>query len=446
MDISYTAEKILHTLLKNHVEEAAVTVVKSRVGQIRFSNNKIDIFKEWDAVNANFLISKAQKIVTASLSNLSEESIKRGISLAMLNLKYTHPHRFYSPLPEGPFNYKPIKNVYDPRILDLGDKALDYVWDAIEAALSEGANRVAGSLWFRHTEKILLTSKAVNVSSKSTYINIDLRAFVGKEATGHGDSCARILDDFNPISAGKDAGRSAYLSRERGAVEAGRYDCIFMHAAAANLLNSLGSSASAFNVSAGLSFLVDKLGHEISPEFLSIYDDPRIPGGFGSVEFDDEGIPTMTNGIIVEGKLQTYLHNRLTAKEFNTKSTGNAGWIYPHPWQIRVSEGDASTDELIQELRKGIIVMNATYTRFQNYREGDFSSIIRDGVFYVENGEIKYGVKGLRLSDNLGRIVSNVKLLGREAKQVYHWWLEEGIPVRTPPFLVLNTNFTSPLG
>ena len=62
-------------------------------------------------------------------------------------------------------------------------------------------------------------------------------------------------------------------------------------------------------------------------------------------------------------------------------------------------------------MKKGIYITNVWYTRFNNHATGDFSTIPRDGAFYVENGEIKHALKDVRISDNLLRMMKNISLV-----------------------------------
>lgn len=101
----------------------------------------------------------------------------------------------------------------------------------------------------------------------------------------------------------------------------------------------------------------------------------------------------------------------------------------PHAWNIVLEPGDYSKEELFSEVKKGIYITNVWYTRFQNYVAGDFSTIPRDGIFLVENGELK-PIRNIRVSDNLQRILESVIALGKELHHI-HWW-EVNTPVSTP--------------
>jgi len=84
--------------------------------------------------------------------------------------------------------------------------------------------------------------------------------------------------------------------------------------------------------------------------------------------------------------------------------------------------------------------VNTWYTRFQDYRNGDFSTIPRDGIFYIEDGEIKESWQGIRISDNIPRIFSNILDVSNETMQV-KWW-DEVMPSLIPYVLVKDVNIT----
>ncbi|MGD9397293.1 MAG: metallopeptidase TldD-related protein, partial [Candidatus Thorarchaeota archaeon] len=67
-------------------------------------------------------------------------------------------------------------------------------------------------------------------------------------------------------------------------------------------------------------------------------------------------------------------------------------------------------------------------TRFQNQQVGDFSTIPRDAMFLVENGELK-PIKNMRISDNTMRMFKNIDALGNDRTQIF-WW-----EVRTPTII-----------
>jgi len=445
VELGELAEFALREALRLGAEEAAVIAHRDISRQVRFANNEVTVTKTWDALNLYVLLAKESKLVMTALANVEPEAVGNALRDLMALLAVMKPRPDYAPLPEGPFEYEPIRGLYDERIAGMGDEAIDLVEEAINKAIEAGGKRVAGTFAFGEEEAFLLTSKGAEGRGRKTRATLVVRALADGEAAGMGVTCGTRLKDLDPASAGEEAGRLAKLSMNPRPLEPGKYDVIFGRPACAVFFDIVAGMTSAFYVDSGLSCFAGKLGQEVASELLSLYDDARLEAGLGSRPFDDEGLPTARKAIIERGVLRTLLHNSITAKRHNTSSTANAGWVVPRPWNVVVEPGDMSDEELMAEVKRGLFVNNMTYVRFQDYARGDFSAVIRDGVFLIEDGEVKGAVKGLRLSDNVLNILSSIKGLSEEAKQTAHWWMEWGSPaVVTPLVLAERIGFTVP--
>ena len=113
----------------------------------------------------------------------------------------------------------------------------------------------------------------------------------------------------------------------------------------------------------------------------------------------------------------------------------------PAPHNILLSPGDDSFDDLIDKAHNGLYLTNNWYTRFQNHRTGDFSTIVRDGAFRIANGKLAQPVKGLRLSDNMTRIIQSIGALSKERRWI-KWW-EVNTPTLTPFALAEGAGITT---
>jgi PmbA protein len=272
-------------------------------------------------------------------------------------------------------------------------------------------------------------------------VELSIRAFSEREASGHAVECGSTLKGFEPARAGKKAGEIAKKARNPKAGIEGKYDVVFDPLFVGSLLGMWGSMASAYYVMIQLSVFVNKLGKKVASEGVTLRD---VPGSYSIANrvFDDEGVPAQENVIIEKGKLKTYLHNTSTAKIFKTKTTANAGIVFPMPWNIEMDSGDMNKEELLKEVKHGLYLTNTWYTRFQNYKTGDFSTIPRDGIFQIENGEIQRSLKNIRLSDNALRILSNITGISKERKHV-HWWGEADPPSLSPYILMKDVHITT---
>ncbi|MEM1515123.1 MAG: TldD/PmbA family protein [Candidatus Bathyarchaeia archaeon] len=426
---------------KHGATDIAAKLMKTRRIMIRFSNNEVTVSKIFHETAIDVFLMIEKHRAAATISTLSIKSIGKAIKNLIKVAKMTPPADIYAPLPKGPF-------IYDPKLLKASEIPLDskmlsnYIERAIGAALESGAKRVAGTLNAFRSKITLATSGEVYASQEETGLELSVRAFVSEVATGHALSVSGNLEEVNPEETGRIAGEIAKAADNPVPGEPGKYVALLGPMAFADLVNQVGLLSSAFLVDAGQSFLVDKVGEEVASKKFTLIDDPTLAGSIGTRAFDDEGIPTKRKAIIENGVLKTYLHNSTTAKKFGVETTGNAGTIVPIPWNLVVEPGDKSFEELLFEIDDGIYVMNNWYLRYQNYKTGDFSTLPRDGVFRVKNGEIISPIREIRISDNMLRVFQNIVDLCKFRTWV-KWW-EVEVPSLVPHALISELNFTKP--
>jgi len=418
--------------------DVVVLSYESNRRQVRFANNEITVAKHWHERKVKLFVEKDKRVATTTLTELSGGNIERTLKTLLRSVENLSPKEDYHGIAKGPFQYKNIPETFDRAIVEL-DEPDDYVEVAINTALSKGAKRVAGVLYTDHNKVYLTTSNGVEAFDEGTRIEISVRAFVGDLESGHGTYSARVLKRFTPELAGSKAGEIAHMARNPAQGPEGKFDVIFDPLAFANLLSYMGSMLSAYAAEAGFSFLAGKLGERVASELVTLKDVGNLPNGYGSRKFDDEGVPTRETTVIEGGTFKTFLLNTSLAKKYGRGTTANAGLIMPRPWNLVLEPGDYSNAELFSEVKRGIYITNVWYTRFQNYVSGDFSTIPRDGIFLIENGEFK-PIRNIRVSDNLARILSNVTAIGNEPFQV-HWW-EVSRPVITSYVLVKEVGIT----
>ncbi len=419
-------------------DEVIAKTTFGRRMQVRFSNNEVDISKVWNDYLTEVSMAWQKRVVATQIQDF-QEAEKRVEDLFKL-AKVSEPNPFYGGIASGSFTYQ--ENEADEGIRDLEDPT-KYVKAAIEAAEEEvpkGLN-AGGTLYARYEDVYLVSSEGPAGWDARSSIELSVRAFSQKEASGHGVSCSSTLDGFDPEGAGRKAGEVAWLARDPVAGEEGSYDIVFDPLFTGSLLGIYAMMSSAFYVMIQMSIFKDRLGQEVAPEIVTIRDYPAAY----SVEnrlFDDEGVPTGENSIIDRGVLRTYLHNTSTAKLFGAETTGNAGLVVPQAWNIELDPGDLSRDELFSEVEEGLYLTNTWYTRFQNYAAGDFSTIPRDGAFVVKDGEITGSLKDIRVSDNALKLLKGIKAISKERQQI-HWW-QVNTPTLSPYVLIEGVRITRP--
>ena len=434
----------LHGLKKRFLKAGADDVVllldTQNSSQVKFSNNKVSVITNWDEGMLSVFVSAKNRLMSTNIKDLSEKTADKEVKRVMGILQVLPENKGYAGIFHGPAKYKKVEETYDQKIAGIGDGSIDLVEGVINDALANGAKRTAGILEMSETSSLLVTSNDVEAEEKGTRAYLSMRALVDEYASGHQVSNSRTLAGLKLKECPKQAAETAVLAKNPEAGSSGKFDVVFGSLPFANLLAEVGMASSAFHVESGLSCLAGKLNKKVAGENVSLHDDATMPNGFFSCSFDGEGVPTQKNTIINEGVLMTYLHNTSTAQRHKTKTTANAGIIVPKPFNLVLENGNLNKDEMISTVKKGLLVTNTWYTRFNNYEKGDFSTIPRDAIFLIEDGKIKKPVKHIRISDNLVRLLKNIEEAGKDASQVMGW--ENELPVFTPPVLVRKVNIT----
>ncbi|ATG16150.1 metalloprotease PmbA [Providencia alcalifaciens] len=169
---------------------------------------------------------------------------------------------------------------------------------------------------------------------------------------------------------------------------------IFASEVATGLFGHLVGAISGSSIYRKSSFLMDSLGKQILPNWLTINEQPHLMGGLASSPFDSEGVRTTERNIVENGVLQTWLMTSYSARKLGLQSTGHAGGI--HNWRI---EGQGlSFDALLKQMGTGLVVTELMGQGVSGIT-GDYSR--GASGFWVENGEIQYPVSEITIAGNL---------------------------------------------
>lgn len=430
-------EEIVAKAKKLGAEEVIAKTTLGKYRQVRFSNNQVDITVAWNDYVTDVALAWKKRVVATQIRNFQEADTNLKNLLKLARMSKENPS--FGGFAKGKFRY--AKSKADKKLADL-EKPSEYVLEAINAAEKEAGTKVeSGGILFTKYENTYLASSGGPVGTDArSAVELSIRAFAEQEASGHGVECSSTLKDFKPARAGAKAGEIARLARNPKRGEEGVYDVVFDPLILGSSLGVWGGMVSAYNVLVQMSVFVDKLGKKVAPSIVTLRDNPAAYSIMNRV-FDDEGAPARENVFIDHGVLKTYLHNTSTAKMFKTKTTGNAGLVFPTPWNIEMDAGDMTKEELFQTVKSGLYLTNTWYTRFQNYAKGDFSTIPRDGIFKIRNGEIKQSLKDLRISDNILSMLGNIAAVSEERQHV-HWWGEADPPSLAPYALIKDVHIT----
>lgn len=152
------------------------------------------------------------------------------------------------------------------------------------------------------------------------------------------------------------------------------------------------------------SIFSDKMGELICHPTINIIDDGTIRGNRGAVNYDDEGVSGQKTYLVKEGVLNSYLHDRISAKYYKTAPTGNGRresfrcMPIPRMRATYMENGSASEQDLIASVKQGIFVDNFSNGQVQ-IGAGDFTFFVKSG-YLIENGKLTQPVKDINIIGN----------------------------------------------
>ena len=170
-----------------------------------------------------------------------------------------------------------------------------------------------------------------------------------------------------------------------------------------SLIGHLLAAANGASVARGSSWLRERLGEQVLPEALSVLEDPHRARVSGSRPFDAEGLPTAKRAIVHEGVLTGWTLDLANARKLGMQSTANAtrgtsSAPSPGTWNIALTQGTQSREDLIREMGTGLLVTSMIGSTI-NPNTGDYSR--GAAGFWVENGEIKWPVNECTIAGSL---------------------------------------------
>jgi len=443
-ELKELARHVLEVARAEGADDVVTEAINSSIAQVRFSNNQIDCINSWNEKHVALFVAVGRRVMSTDLRDLdSKDSLTREIvALA----KKAPPSKTYGGIAKGKFKYRPGK--IDKRIVELSDPS-KYVLDAIEGAESAGANNIGGTFYVRHGRNAIASSGGACGSDESASVDLSVRAFVQPEASGHAVCCAAKLSDLDARGIGEKAGEMGVRAKNPVQGEEGKMDIIMEPLFLGSMTQSTSHMMSAMSVEIGASMYAKKIGKRVASNAITFVDDPTITST-SRRSYDHEGVPTRRNVLIKDGVFKTYLHNTSTAKRFKTKTTASAGPLIPTayamaaqplPFHPVLTPGDWKLDEIIEDTKRGLYLNNTWYTRFQNSNTGEFSTIPRDAILRIENGEVVGSVKNIRISDNMMNLWKSVDALSKTAEEVY-WWEEASPPSTLPIARATRMNIT----
>ncbi len=351
---------------------------------------------------------------SASSTDLSHDAIARTVQAALDIAEYTSPDPYAGVAEKELLAFSaPDLDLFHPSEI-TPDEAIELAARAEQASLQADkriTNTEGGSFNSHYGIKVFGNSYGMLQGYSSTRHSLS-SCVIGEEngsmERDYAYTIGRDIHDLkSPEWVGEECARrtlSRLAPRKLSTMQA---PVIFAAEVATGLFGHLVGAIAGGAVYRKSTFLLDSLGKQILPEWLTIEEHPHLLKGLASTPFDSEGVVTHRKDIIKDGVLQQWLLTNYSARKLGLKSTGHAGGI--HNW--RIAGQGLDFQGLLKQMGTGLVVTELMGQGVSGIT-GDYSR--GASGFWVENGEIQYPVSEITIAGNLKDMWRNMVTIGSD--------------------------------
>jgi len=423
---------------KKVAEEAEVFMVSSEETPVQFEANRLKHIQSKQSTGVALRIIRQGKLGYATATELDSQNL---VNMAVETAQFGMIAKFELPS----LTSYPQVEVFDPDIesvsieemAKLGEELIIAVRGHTPDIVCE-AGVTKGIISVR-----IINSRGGQASYKQSIFSLGIEGqlvrdtdmlFVGESQS----SCHPILE---PKAVTELVLQQLELAKNQASVPTKPLPVVFTpNGVASALIPPLMAAFNGKTVLEGVSPIGNRLGQSVFDEKLWLWDDPTIAYRPGSYPCDDEGIPSQRTPLIEQGIVTNFLYDLHTAALAHTHSTGNGsrsrgGLPAPSPSAFIVAPGKATFDEMVNDIKEGLVVEQLMGASQGNILGGDFSGNVLLG-YKIEDGKIVGRVKDTMVSGNIYQLLKQIAAIGSDARWVSGF-------LNTPPLYLRSVSVAS---
>ena len=167
------------------------------------------------------------------------------------------------------------------------------------------------------------------------------------------------------------------------------------------------------------------IGQQVASSKVTVVDNGTIANRRGSLNVDDEGVPTQETVLIENGILKTFLSDKMNSRLMGTQSTGSGRReSYHHVPMPRMTNtymlnGDDMPEDILKSVKRGLYAVNFSGGSV-DITNGKFVFSASE-AYLIEDGKVTRPVRGATLIGNGPEALKHVSMVGNDLA------LDEGI-------------------
>lgn len=198
------------------------------------------------------------------------------------------------------------------------------------------------------------------------------------------------------------------------------------------------------------SIFSDRIGKPVANPLVTIIDSGLDPRFRGSINVDDEGNLPQETTLVRGGILESYLHDRISARHYGVNPTGSGRrqsfrhMPLPRMRNTFMLGGPHSPEEIIRSVKKGIYCQSFTNGQVK-IGEGDYTFYVKNG-FLIEDGKLTAPIKDVNIIGNGPESLQRISMVGNDFAMDEGGWTcgkdGQSVPVSLGMPTVLVDNIT----
>jgi predicted Zn-dependent protease len=411
--------------------ECQVTIAASEQAYTRFANNGITTASLNLRHTVSIAVARDGKSGVMTVNDLDDASLKAAVKKAedLAAIAPANPERL---TPLGAQQFPAVHDFDERTAAARSPEMIPHVKTIIDLALKQ--KQVAAGLIERSHRVSAIANKAGLFGyhdSADSQLTTTIRMADGSSSGWAGQPSTRLSEiDSAKLAATASEKCARWKNPQR--IEPGNYTVVLEPTAAADIVRLMAGAFSARNTEEGRTFLSKRgggtlLGEKVFPDFVTLRSDPfdsRQPSSPWTADL----LPTRAITWVDKGVIANLSYDRYWAGKTGKEATPSPGGGFggggggggfgggAAQASLILEGGDATLDQLIAGVERGLLVTHFWYIRFVNQQTLQHTGLTRDGLFLIENGKITTPVMNFRFLESPVRLLKNTKRLGQAVR------------------------------
>ena len=288
--------------------------------------------------------------------------------------------------------------------------------------------KVEASLAEEIREILVVTSDGTMARDTQPLVRFGVRVIAEKDGKrqegssgGGGRTSLGYFEGKSPEWHAREAARQAIRMLDAQEAPAGQMEVVLAPGDSGILLHeAVGHGLEADFNRKGTSNYAGKIGEPVASDVCTVVDDATLLQSRGTINVDDEGNEPRSTVLIEKGKLVGYMHDRLSARHYKLRPSGNgrresfACAPMPRMTNTILLAGESDPEEILKTVKRGIYAKRFGGGQV-DIANGDFVFSLTES-YLVEDGKITAPLKGVNLIGNGPEVLRKVTMLGNDVE------------------------------